>query len=417
MRKIALLIVLMTVIALTSYAADIAVSINCNSELVFGINLNDPAASGFANSNTAEVDFTIVEGDAEKGKPEDGAVYGWIKLTNYSMKADNMGWKTGDNGDVEAKIIFPSGWVKISGTNNSLNYINVVQDDDDDKDNADKGINDEIAKGDGGGIVLGLNFAPVAIEVGLFSIGEWADEDIEAPPFDDFNDDHAYGVNLKATVDIAPIKIEGGFETSFNNPNDNGTDTDGMGAGAKVTANIAPLTVYAGLDATIDGSTTVLEYGFGASMAIAGITVTADGSYNEDVDGLDVRAKVDAGGLVSGLGLALTVELFNIIGEILPEDTDADMELAIIVDASYNTGTLKPYASVRYATFAVSDNSYTYVAEGDEILKLTIGVEMYVIPNVTFTLQYESGDLTEDDSPPADDMDMGIILFKTKIAL
>jgi len=155
MRKIALLIVLMTVIALTSYAADIAVSINCSSELVFGINLNDPAASGFKNNNTAEVDFTIVSGSAEKGKPEDGAVYGWIKLSGYEMKVDNMGApSTGDNGDVEAKIMFPMGWVKISSTNADLNYINVVQNDGGKKDTDDKGINDSLAKS--GGLVLGL---------------------------------------------------------------------------------------------------------------------------------------------------------------------------------------------------------------------------------------------------------------------
>jgi hypothetical protein len=414
MRKIALLIVLMTVIALTSYAADIAVSINCSSELVFGVDLNEPAASGFNNNNTAEVDFTIVEGDAEKGKPEDGAVYGWIKLTNYSMKVDNMGAPgTGDNGDVEAKTIFPSGWVKISSTNNSLNYVEIVQNDDSDNDNADKGVNDSIDKSDGGGFVLGLTFAPVAIEVGVFSIGDWDATDIR-------NEDHAYGINLKATVDVAPIKVEGGFEMCMNNAAD-----DGMGAGAKITANIAPLTIYAGLDATIDGSTTVLEYGFGVSVAIAGITVTADGSYNEDLDGLDVRTKIDASGLVPNLGLSLMVELFNLTGDIPASaytvygDTDDDAaEYEVLVNVSYNLGTAKPYAEVSYATYDHDDDAdeYTYKAEGDEDLSLKLGVELYVIPNVTFTLEYASGDLTEDTVVVADP-DAGIFYFKTKIAL
>jgi len=406
MKKLALLIVLMTVIALTSYAVDIPVSINCSSELVFGVNFNDTdavtagtqIASGFKNNNTMEVDFTLVEGDAEKGKPEDGAVYGWIKLTNYSMKADNMAWKTGDNGDVEAKIIFPSGWVKISGTNNSLNYVLAVQDDDTDNDNADKGISDALTAN--GGLVLGLNFAPVAIEVGIFSETDWTV-------------DNNYGVNLKATVDVAPIKVEGGFEMGLNH-----SDTT-MGAGAKLSATLTPLTVYAGIDVLLGEpapATTVMEYGFGASIAIAGITVTADGSYNENVDGFDVRAKIDAGGLVAGLGLALTVELFNMTGAV-GADTDAAMEYAVIVDASFATATMKPYANVRYSTYLWNNDTdtYTYNLTGDEVLALKLGCEFYVIPNVTFTLEYASSDLSANTSGAA--IDNGTIQFKTKIAL
>jgi len=401
MRKIALLIVLMTIFALTTYA-EITLAIVGKEVMTFGVDLNDPIETGFKNETTAELDFTLISGSSEKGKPEDGAVYGWIKLADWSMAADNGVWKSADNGDLTAKIIFPSGWVKISGTNADLNYINVVQDDDADKDNADKGLNDAITNK--GGIVLGLNFAPIAIEIGVFSEEDWTG-----------TDENSYGVNAKVTADFTVVKIEGGVEMGLNYLPD-----PGIGAGAKLTANIAPLTAYAGLDVTVDGAANEMEFGFGASLAVAGITVTADGSYNDSLDGFDVRAKIDAGGLVAGLGLALTVELFNMTGiagdpTAGPDaknayDADADLEYGVIVDLSYATATIKPYASVRYATYTVTDNKYTYTAANAAILALTIGAELYLIPNVTFDAKYTSDNLTETT-------DKGKILFITKIAL
>jgi hypothetical protein len=398
MRKLALLIVLMMVIALTSYASDIAVTVSGSVEMTFGIGLNGDTASGFTNSYSSAIDFTLVSGDSEKGKPEDGAVYGWIKVGGWKVAIDDAAWSN-DNGTAEAKIMFPGGWVNIKNSNASLNYINVVQDDDGDNDNADQGVNDALANS--GGFILGLDFAPVAIELGIFSETDWTV-------------DHNYGANLKATVDLGMIKIEAGGELGL------GHTDETIGVGAKLTANIAPLTVYGGLDAKLGEAApneTQLEFGAGVALDIAGIKVTADMSYNELLDDMDIRAKVDASGLAEGLGLTLTVELFNIAGT--ASDNDADvMELAVIFDASYNLGTAKPYGKVRYATFDHDDDTdtYGYLADEDSTLSLTLGVELYVIPNVTFVLEYASGDLTEDTVVPAE-MDLGVIKFITKIAL
>lgn len=388
MKKLALLMALMMFIALTTYAADIAVSVSGKAELTFGIDLNTNM-TGMKNYSESAINFTLVSGTSEKGKAEDGAVYGYIKVSGWKTAVETTAWALSD-GDVSAKIIFPGGWVDILSKINSLNYINVVQDDDDDKDNADKGVNDSIASTNGG-FILGLSFAPVTVETSVFSNQDWTA-------------DNEYGAGLKVVLDVAPIKVEGGFELALNYA----ADTS-MGAGAKVTATIDPIGVYAGLDVLIEPAPAdaIMEYGFGASLAVAGIKVNVDGSYNEALDGLDVRAKVDAGGLVAGLGLALTVELFNLTG-IVGADLDADAEYAVVLDASFATPTIKPYATVRYGTYTVTDNTYVYVA--DAVFALTVGAEMYLIPNVTFDAKYASSNLTAG-------ADAGTITFLTKIAL
>jgi len=390
MKKVTLLIVLMMMIALTTYAAEVVAKVTGEAKLTFGIDL-ETQLTGFKNENSGDVTFTLVSGDTKKGAEED--VYGYIEVTGWGVTydsdnntGDDNGWAGVDEGDLTAKIIFPNGWVKISGTNSSLNYLNVVQDDDKDNDNADKGLNDSLTAN--GGLVLGLNFAPVAIEVGVFSQADWTA-------------DNGYGVNIKATVDVAPIKIEGGFEVGLNH-----SDT-GMGAGAKISANIAPITVYAATDITID-TATVMEFGGGLSLAVAGITLTGDVSYNESLDGLDVRAKVDAGGMVPNLGLSVTVELFNILGNTNADDTDTAMEYAVIGALSYTTPQFKPYVNVRYGSYTHDDDHDTYSYLAADALKINIGVEMYLITNVTFTLDYNSDNIATNN---------GLVKFITKIAL
>jgi len=389
MKKVTLLIVFLMLIALTTYAADIAVSVSGESKLTFAVNL-DTNTTGFLNENSSKISFAIVSGSSEKGKPEDGDVYGWIKVSDWAVKVDGYLTWAGKNGDVSAKIIFPNGYVQISGTDASIGYASIVQDDDANGTAGDSGVlSDSLANS--GGFVLGLSFAPISIAVGVFS-----EAGIDV--------DNNYGASLKATVDIAPIKIEAGVLMGINHSN------TGIGLGGKITANIAPLSIYAALDMTVDGSVTVLEVAGGASVAVAGITLSADVSYNESLDGLDARIKIDAGGMVPNLGLSLTVELFNMLGAI-GADTDADMEYSVAASLSYNAGQFKPYANIRYGTFTVSTDTYTYAAAGSEPFKLNLGVEAYLIPNVTFILDYNSDNLT------AAPISNGKISFITKIAL
>jgi len=111
MKKATLLIVFLMLIALTTYA-EIAVTVTGESKLTFAVNL-DTNTTGFLNENSSKIAFAIVSGSSEKGKPEDGDVYGWIKVSDWAVKVDGYLTWAGKNGDVEAKIIFPNGYVKI----------------------------------------------------------------------------------------------------------------------------------------------------------------------------------------------------------------------------------------------------------------------------------------------------------------
>lgn len=388
MKKVALLIALMTIIAFTAFAADIAVAVTGSAELTFGVNLEGAVTTGFARSTSQDITFTLVSGDSAKGAEE--AVYGEIKVSGWGVTYDSdngttQGWAGVDEGDLSAKIIFPNGWVDILSQNNSIGYMNIVQDDDANTGSADAGLGDTLAAS--AGAVLGLKFAPITVEIGVFSEADWTA-------------DNNYAASLKATVDAAPIKIEAGVLMGLNH-----SDT-GIGLGGKVTATaLGPIDIYAGADVTIDGATTVLEFGAGLKLAIAGITLTADMSYNENIDGMDVKAVLDASGIVANLGLALTLELYNLSGAV-GADLDADAEMAVTVALSYTTPKAKPYANVRYGTFTCTDNAYTYLAAN--ALKINVGVELYLITNVTFVLDYNTEDVNTNN---------GIIKFITKMAL
>jgi hypothetical protein len=202
MKKVTLLIALMTIIAFTAFAADIAVAVTGSAELTFGVNLEGTVATGFAKSTSQDITFKLLSGDSKKGAEE--AVYGEVKVSGWGVTYDSDnagGWAGVDEGDLSAKIIFPMGWVDILSTNNSIGYMNIVQDDDNDTGTTDAGFGDSLAAS--AGCVLGLNMKPATIEIGVFSETDWTV-------------DNNYGASLKLTLDVAPIKVEAGAVMGLN---------------------------------------------------------------------------------------------------------------------------------------------------------------------------------------------------------
>jgi hypothetical protein len=439
MKKATLLIIFMIIFAFTAFA-QIEVTVTGSSELVMGIALDDPVASGFTNTNKSKIAFSLGKGTSEKGAEAD--VYGWIKIKDWKAdyNTDDAAWSI-KPGSVEAKVMFPGGWVKISGTDSATNYALPVQDDDADKDNADKGLNSSIDKS--GGLVLGLDFAPVSLAVGLYSENDWTqnatetaatsewgwvddDDDETTEPIwaetttaavaaaDDINDEHAYGGSLKVTLDVAPVKVEAGVALDFNY-----VAAEEIGLGAKVTANVDPLTASAAIDVQLpDGGEALIEACVNVSVAIMdGVSVSADFSYAPvAVDNTDLRIKASAKDLVPGLSLSLYFELFNLMpvddAAVLADlaDNDNDAEWAVGFDMSFKTDTMKPYLGVRYGTYTVKDDKYTYKAAGQEPFKLNLGVDLTMIPNLTLTVDYNSDDLSSDTKSN------GVIKLKAKIA-
>jgi hypothetical protein len=408
----------MLIFTFTSFA-QVDVTVEGSSELTLGINLDDEftadgssgdVATGFTNSNSSEISFSLASGDSEKGAEED--VYGYIKIGGWAADYDSEdGWDL-DPGDVEAKIITPSVWVKISGTNNSIGNVMIVEGMDD-EDTEDEGIGTEL--GASGGLVIGVPAGPADIELGIFSAEDWTNDDDSVAATDgswshnddattavDVNDNHiytagdaavddtddsnaanAYGVCLTASIAAGPLTIDVGAIMGLNYG-----DNSPIGFTANASGDVSIVSFYAGIDGEYTDAL-IWEVAAGLSAApVDGVELSADVSYSENGDrDLDLRVAASANGVVPNLNVGLKAFILNLT-EIVADSMAWELE----ADADYTAGAAKIYVG--------------FDTGSDEVKGLNVGVELSVITNVTITLDYESDDL---------DNVNGVISLSTKI--
>lgn len=414
MKKTALLIMFMIIFTLTSFA-QIDVTVEGSAEMTIGINLDDQfdegdadaVATGITNSTSSTISFSLVSGDSEKGGEAD--VSGYIKIGGWSAEADSDDGETivVDAGSVTAQINFPGGWVSITGANNtSLNYVTIVEGED------NEGVETEL--GNSGGFTIGLDVAPAAIEIGVFSQNDWTNDDdtgedtaaywshndendtdpdhiynaavAGAADTDDSNATNAYGISAKVVLSVDPVTVEVAAVMGLTYP-----ETENIGVGAKISADIAPLSIYAATDIQVQTDATLFEAGAGVSADIVdGLSASLDLSFNDVAtvgDDLDMKIAITedgAGGIVPGLGAGLTVCLNNLMN-VLGWSVDVTLD--------YTTDMIKPYAG--------------FYIDSAELKKLNIGAEIYAIEMVTFIVDYNTDDL---------DNSSGIIKLITKIS-
>jgi len=245
------------------------------------------------------------------------------------------------------------------------------------------------------------------------AVYEWTDHDddpatdpiwlIKTPassPDDDKNDEYTFGTHLKVALDLSPITVEVGAVTNIH-------PTTVIGFGTTIAADLAPATVTLSADVNVpqgdNAADATYEADLDVSVAIGdGVTVLVGATYSTDqnVDAvIDVDAEVDA----------LTVGLLGIFAD-LAETNNSGAELNYIVelDASYTTDTVKPYLTVGYGTISAPDDDTDVrtIEGGDPKTNLTIGCEAYLIENVTF-----KGEWSAD---PVDDV-KGNITLSAKI--
>ena len=414
MKKALLLITFMIIFALTAFA-QIDVTVAGSAEMTFGINLDDQfaegdpdaVATGITNSSSASISFTLVSGTSEKGAEDDG-VHGYIKIGEWKASATSDDGMSVTAGSVEAKIIFDMGYVNILSAATSTDFMAPLEDDDGDDDDDDVGVSTGLDSS--GGFTIGLNVAPATIEIGVFSENDWTNDGADDPVWDwdddDDNDETApvwvltnaddtvdsddsnaannYGAHVKIALDVAPAMIELAVVMGLY------ADAP-MGVGVKATVDIDPINLYVVSDIAVDGGVTTMEFGGGLSASLADmVSLAVDATYGADLaDNLDMTVSLSKGSaILPEMALSLALVLNNL-------DVADSMFWSAEVSASYTTPTLKPYM-----TFAVED--------GDPMpMELNIGVEMYLITNVTFVLDWATGDLGNEN---------GIITFATKIS-
>jgi len=369
MKKLALLIAILTIFTSTAFA-QIDVTVTGKSVLTFGIALDSDIATGLKNANESKISFNLADGSSEKGGEAD--VYGWIEIKEWKAEVNSSdGYKTLDAGDVTAKIMFNGGWLKISGTNTSIDLAEPVfyatGTADGIEENVDdyKGIKPAIT---GAGFVLGLDMAPAAIEVGISSPQTWEEN---------ANSANTYGAHVKATIDMAPITLTIAGVTDIN-------PTEVYGMGVEIAADLATLTLNLASDIVLSNDPidyeVVLELGVNLGEEI---NLAVSGSYSS-IDNIDFDADLDVSIDAIGLGIyALVTDV----------DTD-DLRYVVEFDASYTTDTLKPYLAISYGSIsAVDDDNRTLQAE--DSLGVTVGVESYAIENVTLKGEWSADPLAD----------------------
>ncbi|HDQ13866.1 MAG TPA: hypothetical protein ENN41_03515 [Sediminispirochaeta sp.] len=141
---------------------------------------------------------------------------------------------------------------------------------------------------------------------------------------------------------------------------------------------------------------------------------------------LDVKTGFSevAEGFVPGLEAGLYAYLFDVLDS---ADADNDMALGIAFNASYDIDGIKPFVDVMWAqnrgqlldSAMLQDDDTAFDADED-VMTLSLGVEMALIENTVFTLKYESDNLADDtldhSSTGEAGIDKGRITFSTKIS-
>jgi hypothetical protein len=122
---------------------------------------------------------------------------------------------------------------------------------------------------------------------------------------------------------------------------------------------------------------------------------------DEKVNTLEVKAALweDSGddGLLPIVGAILLVN-YNSVSENSDLGLDAYSEMALGLEVSADLDVVSPFFGLLYGSYDLAGNyDATYDGDTKQDLALNVGVDVMVIPNTTFTLEYASGDLSNDD--------------------
>jgi hypothetical protein len=111
MKKILMLLCIVLIVSVYSFADQLDFTIEGDAKVTFGVDLNDPIATGFINEVSSDLKIEIIaEQDDEKGA--DAPVYGWIKLKEFKWEVEDGECGVTAPG-VEAKIMADPVWVQI----------------------------------------------------------------------------------------------------------------------------------------------------------------------------------------------------------------------------------------------------------------------------------------------------------------
>jgi hypothetical protein len=367
MKKITLALAMMLAIGLVAATAQEA-NIGGSASLEIGYDLANGGFGMVTSSADLSIDLDLVpESDAET-EAADGW-YGWVKLTDFEISFDDDDALTANAPGIEAKIINgPMYFVIYALDGKSVGQAAEVEDDEDDDydvEDDETSLGTDLSDGSGG-FTFGYTTDMFTVEAHLAT--ETGYDDTDAAD----NAHFLVGADVDVAAGPADITLEVVRGIGVE-------ETLGLGVGADL--EIDPITLGVGFDGELpDGGTFDWEIGASADVAADPLTVALDFVYGDTTD-MDIEADVDLD--VDPLTVGLFAGFY-----------DSFADYRIYVDTS----------------FAATDEITIMVEGGYDSLTqipIKVAVEAKLIPNTTFTLQYDTDDVQTDT---------GDVFFKTKVA-
>jgi len=398
--------------------ADLQASVGGSATMTFGIDL-DNGINGICNSTSSSIKITLVKKSSVEKGAEDADIYGWIKLKDFEITIDGSGTSASAPG-VEAHIKLPSSlYINILGSFDSV-----------DKASASVGLAHSISSMAGfnnlsntyasecPGVALGYAGDTFSGDIAVVSYNDWLNDN-DDPDGDDTDDDtiqqeldYAYAVSAAASVS-AVENLSLSFAANMGFMYDTNPIAFGVATGytynlteefyLKPTLGFDGVMTDGAFDWQVAGG---LLFGWPGSTggdvtmwdqkadAYSGLGIGVSVLNGEDVDmSVSIFEASGDAGLVPVLGAGILYEIYNLT------DTQ-DMALGVHVNA--DLGNIYTWAEVSLDMPNAAAAIGTVMAE--------VGADLKVIPNTTFTLLWDSGDI---NGTPAD---MGYFTFATKIS-
>lgn len=377
-----LVVLLLTFVLTAGFSQELEATVGGSGSVTFGYNLND-GAMGFENASTATIALTLVPSATSEEDPMEGGMYGYISLASYTITMSAADGTTITAPTITAKVMADPIYVQIFSQDGLATGLAApVEDAGSGVEDAETGVATDLSEY--GGVIIGGSFDPVTLSLFLASGSGYATGDA--------NNDWAFGADVGLTV--GPATVTGEFVKGIN------MDDNAMGLGAKVALAVDPLSPYVAFDMNMtDAGGTVWEIGAGTGFSMANsdsISLATSFSETNNFDAELTFTEDSAAGIIPNFGLGLTVGVYDIGG--------AEVDWRVSASPTYTVAdTAKIFATTGF------DSAGT--------MPLTAGVDLLMVTNVTFTLQFASASLT-DSSADAQGaaQDKGTITFATAIA-
>lgn len=351
-------------------------SVSADATLTWGFDL-DNQTHGFENTYSAEVEIPFVIGNQEATGE---GTYGYLKLsgivfelqgdpTNPGYGFDGTNDSTGYDASLSAKIVSGPLYMTIYGAPSvDLFYAEPLDD-------GDVAVELDAAQF---GTTLGYDAETFGVGLSIMSKDDMF-----------LNVDNEYGMGINVWADLVPELLS--IDLTFAYDVMDATDQMGLGFSLPVTVAGLELTPSVDLDLT-SGAAALYDVYVDVAYALEGGLSTGFGVYYSDLDD-DLEATVFVESdefMVAGLYAYADFSIYDVL-ETAGAGTSSWETSA---ELNYTHELSEDYYVMPYAAFSL---------DSADLTTLSLGVELAVIANTTFVIDFTSDDLQAVDAVETND--------------